>query len=175
MPGAGRKTQDRTKEKKKKEQRQELRWRHSDTKRRSDNEDCAARAAWKVAEVASCFWRFSIGTTYLALAIVPPRPLVTQTNKTARTYHRGAVSDLGLNTAVFLKLDQVVEWIPWPCAGEGGRETQRVRMRRHGGGNSETEVGERSEVKKMTETDIHERKRLVETCFTFYNILSFIK
>lgn len=56
--------------------------------------------------------------TYLTLAIVPPWRLVTQTNKTARTYHRGAVSDLGLDTAVFFKLDQVVEWIPWPCAVE---------------------------------------------------------
>lgn len=65
--------------------------------------------------------RFSIGTTYLALAIVPPRPLVTQTNKTARTYHRGAVSDLGLDTAIFFKLDQVVERIPRPRAGETWR------------------------------------------------------
>lgn len=56
--------------------------------------------------------------TYLVLAIVPPRPLVTQTNKTARTYHRGAVSDLGLYTAVFLKLDQIIEWIPWPRTGD---------------------------------------------------------
>lgn len=55
--------------------------------------------------------------TYLVLAIVPPRPLVTQTNKTARTYHRGAVSDLGLYTAIFLKLDQIIEWIPWPRTG----------------------------------------------------------
>lgn len=57
-------------------------------------------------------------TTYLTLAIVPPRPLVTQTNKTARTYHRGAVSDLGLDAAVFLELNQVVERIPWPGAEE---------------------------------------------------------
>lgn len=85
-------------------------------------------------------WRFSIGTTYLALAIVPPRPLVTQTNKTARTYHRGAVSDLGLDTAVFLELDQVVERIPWPCAGEGRRDTEGEEEKtvgqvwgRHGG------------------------------------------
>lgn len=56
--------------------------------------------------------------TYLALAIVPPRPLVTQTNKTARTYHGGAVSDLGLDTTVFFELDQVVEGVPWPCAAE---------------------------------------------------------
>lgn len=55
--------------------------------------------------------------TYLVLAIVPPWPLVTQTNKTARTYHRGAVSDLGLYTAIFLKLDQIIEWIPWPRTG----------------------------------------------------------
>lgn len=111
----------------KKEQRRQRRWQHSDddTNRRSDNEDGAPGAAWKVAEAASsCFFvlfflcRFSIGKTYLALAIVPPRPLVTQTNKTARTYHRGAVSDLGLDTAIFLKLDQVVERIPWPRAGE---------------------------------------------------------
>lgn len=60
--------------------------------------------------------------TYLVLAIVPPRPLVTQTNKTARTYHRGAVSDLGLYTAIFLKLDQVIEWIPWPRTGGGCME-----------------------------------------------------
>lgn len=58
--------------------------------------------------------------TYLVLAIVPPRPLVTQTNKTARTYHRGPVSDLGLYTAVFLELDQIIERIPWPRTG--GRE-----------------------------------------------------
>lgn len=69
----------------------------------------------------------SIGTTYLALAIVPPWPLVTQTNKTARTYHRGAVSDLGLDAAVFLKLDQVVERIPRPCA-----EKEKHRRRRIG-------------------------------------------
>lgn len=94
------------------------------------------RGRWLRRRAAFVFkrWRFSIGTTYLALAIVPPRPLVTQTNKTARTYHRGAVSDLGLDTAVFLELDQVVERIPWPCAEEGGRETQRVTMRRHGEG-----------------------------------------
>lgn len=59
--------------------------------------------------------------TYLTLAIVPPRPLVTQTNKTARTYHRGAVSDCGLDTAVFFKLDQVVQRVPGPCAAETGR------------------------------------------------------
>lgn len=81
------------------------------------------RGRWlrrRVAVFLFCFFlcRFSIGKTYLALAIVPPRPLVTQTNKTARTYHRGAVSDLGLDTAIFLKLDQVVERIPWPRAGE---------------------------------------------------------
>lgn len=76
---------------------------------------------------------FSIGTTYLALAIVSPRPLVTQTNKTARTYHRGAVSDLGLDTAIFLKLDQIIERIPWPCAVErakthrGRHEIRRYR------------------------------------------------
>lgn len=67
--------------------------------------------------------------TYLVLAIVPPWPLVTQTNKTARTYHRGAVSDLGLYTAVFLKLDQIIEWIPWPgtegeAEGKGGKNVQ---------------------------------------------------
>lgn len=72
-------------------------------------------------------WRFSIGTTYLALAIVPPRPLVTQTNKTARTYHRGAVPDLGLDTAVFLELDQVVERVPWPRAGEGAERHRGAR------------------------------------------------
>lgn len=60
-------------------------------------------------------------STYLALAIVAPRALVTQTNKTARTYHGGAVSDLGLDAAVFLKLDQVVERIPRPGAVGGGR------------------------------------------------------
>lgn len=60
---------------------------------------------------------FLPGVTYLVLAIVPPWPLVTQTNKTARTYHRGAVSDFGLYTAVFLKLDQIIEWIPWSCTG----------------------------------------------------------
>lgn len=108
----------------------ELRWRHSggdETESGSDNED--GEAAWKVAEAASCFlnrWRFSIGTTYLALAIVPPRPLVTQTNKTARTYHRGAVSDLGLDTAVFFKLYEVVERIPRPCAEE------EERIKKHG-------------------------------------------
>lgn len=115
------KTQD-TKTKVEKKNGVELRWRHSggdETESGSDNED--GEAAWKVAEAASCFlngWRFSIGTTYLALAIVPPRPLVTQTNKTARTYHRGAVSDLGLDTAVFFKLYEVVERIPRPCAEE---------------------------------------------------------
>lgn len=89
----------------------------------------------KVAEAARCFVVVvSIGTTYLALAIVPPRPLVTQTNKTARTYHRGAVSDLGLDTAVFLKLDQVVERIPGPRAGEGARDTEaEMRSEREGG------------------------------------------
>lgn len=50
----------------------------------------------------------AIGQAYLALAIVPAWPLVTQTNKTAWTYHRGAVPDFGLDTAVFLKLDQVI-------------------------------------------------------------------
>lgn len=61
--------------------------------------------------------------TYLVLAIVPPRPLVTQTNKTARTYHGGAVSDLGLYAAVFLELDQIIERIPRPCTW--GRERER--------------------------------------------------
>lgn len=60
--------------------------------------------------------------TYLALAIVPPWPLVTQTNKTARTYHRGAVSDLGLDAAIFLELDQVIERIPWPRTEEGDED-----------------------------------------------------
>lgn len=127
----GKKTQDtKTKVKKKKKNGAELRWRHSggdETESGSDNED--GEAAWKVAEAASCFlnrWRFSIGTTYLALAIVPPRPLVTQTNKTARTYHRGAVSDLGLDTAVFFKLYEVVERIPRPCAEE------EERIKKHG-------------------------------------------
>lgn len=71
---------------------------------------------------AALWWRFS----YLALAIVPPRPLVTQTNKTARTYHRGAVSDLGLDTAVFFKLYEVVERIPRPRAEE------EERIKKHG-------------------------------------------
>lgn len=70
--------------------------------------------------------RGAIRTTYLALAIVPPLPLVTQTNKTARTYHRGAMSNLGLDAAIALKLDQVVEWIPRPCAEEREKE-QRTR------------------------------------------------
>jgi len=70
-----------------------------------------------------CVCGVSIGTTYLALAIVPPRPLVTQTNKTARTYHGGAVPDLGLDTAVFLELDQVVERIPRPRAGVRAEDT----------------------------------------------------
>lgn len=85
---------------------------------------------WKMAEAARGFAsrRFSIWTTYLAFAIVPPRPLVTQTNKTARTYHRGAVSDLGLDTAVFLKLDQVIEWIPRPCAEE---EKRMIETKKH--------------------------------------------
>lgn len=76
---------------------------------------------------------FSIRTTYLAFAIVPPRPLVTQTNKTARTYHRGAVSDLGLNTAIFLKLDQVIEGIPRPCARETRGETEDEDEEMHRG------------------------------------------
>lgn len=67
------------------------------------------------------------GVTYLVLAIVPPWPLVTQTNKTARTYHRGAVSDLGLYTAVFLELDQIIEWVPWPRAG-GDTEDKEGKM-----------------------------------------------
>lgn len=87
--------------------------------RRGDNDDAAAGAAWKAAEMISGFFfvsrrGFLTRVTYLVLAIVPPWPLVTQTNKTARTYHRGAVSDLGLYTAVFLELDQIIEWIPWP-------------------------------------------------------------
>lgn len=79
------------------------------------------RGRWLRRRAAFVFkrWQFSIWTTYLALAIVPPWPLVTQTNKTARTYHRGAVSDLGLDTAVHLELDEVVEGIPWPRAGGG--------------------------------------------------------
>lgn len=64
--------------------------------------------------------------TYLALAIVPPLPLVTQTNKTARTYHRGAVSDLGLDAAVFLKLDHVIERIPRPGAVEHNVSSSHV-------------------------------------------------
>lgn len=105
---------------KQKEQRRGWWWQQSDddNNRTSDNEDGAPGAAWKVAEATRCF---SNGATYLALAIVPPRPLVTQTNKTARTYHRGAVSDLGLDAAIFLKLDQVIERIPWPRAGQGNR------------------------------------------------------
>lgn len=60
---------------------------------------------------------FSLWHRYLVLAIVPPRPLVTQTNKTARTYHRGAVSDFGLDAAVFLELNHIVERIPRPRVG----------------------------------------------------------
>lgn len=67
--------------------------------------------------------------SYLALAIVPPGPLVTQTNKTARTYHRGAVSDLGLDTAVFFKLYEVVEGVPRPCAEERERDGGRERRK----------------------------------------------
>lgn len=67
--------------------------------------------------------------SYLALAIVPPGPLVTQTNKTARTYHRGAVSDLGLDTAVFFKLYEIVEGIPRPRAAERGTEVRAPRQR----------------------------------------------
>lgn len=64
--------------------------------------------------------------TYLVLAIVSPWPLVTQTNKTARTYHRGAVPDLGLYTAVFLELDQIIEWIPRPRTGGKTQEGRKM-------------------------------------------------
>lgn len=106
-------------------------------------------------------WRFSIGTTYLALAIVPPRPLVTQTNKTARTYHRGAVSDLGLDTAVFLELDQVVERIPWPCAEEGGsRDTEGDDEETRRGKNSETRGGgAQGNTKDDEDKDVHENEK----------------
>lgn len=110
------------------------------TERTSDNEDGAAccdawnmDGRWRDAEAARCFAlrHFLIRTTYLAFAIVPPRPLVTQTNKTARTYHRGAVSDLGLDTAVFLELDQVIEWIPRPCAEDKSKiETEKYMDRK---------------------------------------------
>lgn len=80
----------------------------------------AAKDAWRGGVVI-------LRHSYLALAIVPPGPLVTQTNKTARTYHRGAVSDLGLDTAVFFKLYEVVEGVPRPRAAEreGGTEVNR--------------------------------------------------
>lgn len=100
------------------ENKQAQTWRRRDggKHRTSDNEDGAPGAAWKVAEAARRLWT---GATYLALVIVPPLPLVTQTNKTARTYHRGAVSDLGLDAAVFFELDQIVERVPRPRARHG--------------------------------------------------------
>lgn len=102
--------------------------------RQGGDDDAAAGAAWKAVEGMSGFsLRKDEGgggltrVTYLVLAIVPPRPLVTQTNKTARTYHRGAVSNLGLYTAIFLKLDQIIEWIPWPRTG--GRHMENICMK----------------------------------------------
>lgn len=64
--------------------------------------------------------------TYLPFAIVPPGTLVvTETNYTARTYHRGAVPDLGLDPAVLLELNHVVQRVPRPRAG-GGRGQEGV-------------------------------------------------
>lgn len=51
--------------------------------------------------------------TYLAQVIVPPGALLgTETNYTGWTYHRRPVPHFGLNTAVFLELNQIVERIP---------------------------------------------------------------
>lgn len=46
--------------------------------------------------------------------------LVTETNYAGRTYHRSAVADLGLDAAVFLKLNEIIQGVPWPCAAGGG-------------------------------------------------------
>lgn len=104
------------------------------TKQKNGNE--FGETAWKMAKeqeaaaAEDARWRgrgVLLRHSYLALAIVPPGPLVTQTNKTARTYHGSAVSDLGLDTAIFFKLYEVVEGVPRPCAAErdGGTEFKR--------------------------------------------------
>lgn len=62
--------------------------------------------------------------TYLALAIaIPPGALVTETNYTGRTYHRGAMPHFSLDPAVFLKLNHIIQRIPRPGAADGHTHT----------------------------------------------------
>lgn len=68
--------------------------------------------------------------TYLAQVIVPPGALLgTETNYTGWTYHRRPVAHFGLNTAVFLELNQIVERIPRTSA-RTQRETHHPHSKR---------------------------------------------
>ena len=68
-----------------------------------------------VALLVFCLW-----CCYLTFEVVPLGPLVADTHNTARTYHRCAVSDVSLNPAIFLKLNQIIEGVPRPRAEGGG-------------------------------------------------------
>lgn len=73
-----------------------------------------AMMRWKQREGLWVEWgRGGDRRTYLAQVIVPPGALLgTETNYTGWTYHRRPVAHFGLNTAVFLELNQIVERIP---------------------------------------------------------------